>query len=482
MNKRNFLCLIAALLLVSCGGEAVVPAESAGISAEPETEAQEAETGVLERYERKDYGERVFRVIAGRDYLNTLDVFQFGIEEYAGDIVNDALMERDAMLEEYFNIKIAYEDRFDTEMYPYVSSLVTSGDSDVSLVLASIDLVFRPAMSNGMLYDLGEIPEIDLTGYWWDKNARKDFGIGSSIYGAGGSITTRSVLAPFALFFNSQLLANNDLTSPYALVKNGTWTLDAMAALIKDMGADIDGNGALTPVDQTGLAVESAGDYAFFGAAGGRICTSDGKTVVPCFNTEKNITIVSKIRDILTGPDTLSQKNYTTYDSNTMFKENRTLLYCAALCDMVLLRDMTTDFGIVPLPKESEEQEEYCSIGNVYIGTVAVVPISVPDPSFAGTVIDAMAALSYETSMPAEYEITLQNKQTRDETSAEMLRLIVENLTWDWGYFMGFGGISGQIALSLRAKKDTLASAFAKKESAAQNDIDKFMELFSEQQ
>lgn len=484
MKRWNLLCLTAALLLASCGSEAATApeAETAAPAAETQAETAAAEADTLARYEQKDYGGQVFRVIAGRDYLNTLDVFQFGVPEYAGDIVNDALMERDSRLQEYFNISIEYEDRFDTETYPYFSSLVTAGGSDVSMVLASIDLVFRPSMSNGLLYDLNDMPELHLSEKWWDKNARKDFGIGDSIYGAGGSITTRCVLAPWALFFNTQLLTGHDLSSPYEMVKNGTWTLDAMTALMKDMGADLDGNSTITAVDQAGLAVEVGGDYAFFGSAGGRICTSDGETIVPCFNTEKNITLISKLRDMLLGPDTLSQKNYTTYESNTMFKENRTLFYCAALCDMVLLRDMKTDFGIVPLPKENEEQKEYYSFGNQWIGTVAVVPISVPDPSFAGTIMDAMAALSYETSLPAEYEITLQNKQTRDETSAEMLRLIVENLTWDWGHVMGFGGIRDQINTALRSNKDTIASSFAKKEAAAQKDIEKFTAVFMEEQ
>ncbi len=474
---KRAVCLIAVFsALISCGAE-TQDLISVRTDAAVGTREVPDETSILDRYAADETEGKTFRVLAASDWRNTLDIFQYPTETHAGDIVNDALVKRDQMLCEHFGISIHYTDVDDLAIFSTLQKGIMADDLPIDLILGSVNLVFAPSVSNALLYNLADLPALDLSAVWWDKNAMQDFSVNGKIYGAGGSITTRTVVAPFAMFFNNTVLEQNDLPSPYPYVKDGTWTIDRLYTIISGLAQDLDSNGKWDTADAYGLAVETGGEYAFFSAADGRVTRSAGNSLAYCYQSEHNITLIQKLGDLLSGADVMPHKQYQTYDANKMFREDRTLFLCAALCDMTLLRDMTSDFGIVPYPKYDESQESYFSGANYWIGTIAMVPVLVEDPVFTGCMIDAMAAVSHETSMPAEYELSLQVKQARDEESAEMLRLICENITWDWGEFYGLGGISAIIQDAIVNNRD-ITSRFAAQEKAATAAMEEFLKIY----
>ena len=73
---------------------------------------------------------------------------------------------------------------------------------------------------------------------------------------------------------------------------------------------------------------------------------------------------------------------------------------------------METDFGIIPYPLYDENQEDYhtqvadCS-------TMFALPADCRDTSFAGAVLEAIAAESYRSVTPAYFEVALNEKYTR---------------------------------------------------------------------
>ena len=86
-------------------------------------------------------------------------------------------------------------------------------------------------------------------------------------------------------------------------------------------------------------------------------------------------------------------------------------------------RDMSDDFGIVPMPKYDENQESY----RTRIGTstsMFFIPKTTSNAGTVGAVCEALAYYGKENVVPTWYEIALKEKYTRDEDTKEMVDLI----------------------------------------------------------
>ena len=103
------------------------------------------------------------------------------------------------------------------------------------------------------------------------------------------------------------------------------------------------------------------------------------------------------------------------------------------------LRDMTSDYGIVPMPKMDENQKEYITPCNPYAPCGAGIPLSASNPELSALVMEAMAFLGEEMVRPAIYEITLQGKLAQDEQSAKVLELIYSDIYFDLNHCFDFG-------------------------------------------
>lgn len=99
---------------------------------------------------------------------------------------------------------------------------------------------------------------------------------------------------------------------------------------------------------------------------------------------------------------------------------------------------MESEFGILPLPKYSDDQKNYCSPVQCYGGSVISVPLNAEDTSRTGIILEALSAESRYTVIPAFYDIVLKNKNTRDEQSKEMLDIILDTRIYDVGVFYDF--------------------------------------------
>ena len=116
-----------------------------------------------------------------------------------------------------------------------------------------------------------------------------------------------------------------------------------------------------------------------------------------------------------------------------IFVEDRALFMTYTLDMTDMLRDMKSDFGILPMPKYNETQKNYMS--HSYDGaSIFAVPVSASDYEFSGAMLDAMSAESKYTVIPAFYDLKLMTKVTRDDDSAEMLDIIRQDMTYDFAY------------------------------------------------
>lgn len=166
-------------------------------------------------------------------------------------------------------------------------------------------------------------------------------------------------------------------------------------------------------------------------------------------------------------------------DAQNMFLENRALLLYVTFDNVEKLRDMSTDFGIIPYPKWNEDQKNYGT--TVKDGaSVFLVPKTVPSTEFVGIITEALAAESYKSVVPAYYDVVLKTKASRDEESSEMIDLIRDNIVVDFGYIhsTALDGVGHLFVGEVRAKTANIASAFKAKQKSAQKKLDSIIEFY----
>ncbi len=99
-------------------------------------------------------------------------------------------------------------------------------------------------------------------------------------------------------------------------------------------------------------------------------------------------------------------------------------------------RDMEDIYGVVPMPRFSEEQDGYYS--TLHDGfSVLSVPTTIQGDRLntVCAVLEAMASAGYNIVMPVYYETTLRTKLVNDLQSSEMMDMIIDNLLSHPGYF-----------------------------------------------
>ena len=124
------------------------------------------------------------------------------------------------------------------------------------------------------------------------------------------------------------------------------------------------------------------------------------------------------------------------------------------------LTDMENAYGIIPIPKLNEDQDDYYSYTHDLMSVVGI-PGTAPeeDLDMLGVVIEELSAYSYNYTREAFFEIALKGRYMRDQQSREMLDLAIDNLRIDAGWI--YSKVLNGIALEMRALVQNKNSGWA---------------------
>lgn len=126
------------------------------------------------------------------------------------------------------------------------------------------------------------------------------------------------------------------------------------------------------------------------------------------------------------------------------------------------------------LTEDQEDYRTFCGAG------IAGVPSLMVDADRTGTVLEALAYYSYEYQVPAFFDIVLENKAVRDEESYDMITLLHQTKTYDFGFNLD---PSGQVYSMLETvvvtnKSTDFASYYASVEKRINKSFSNFFEKF----
>jgi len=404
-------------------------------------------------------------------------------EEETGDPINDSVYKRNVYLEDKYNFKIKQiaKENVGTDL----KKSIGAGDEMYDMIESPMREAPGFAQS-GYFLDMNEVANLDFTKPWWDQEAYKALSFGHKMYFMSGDILMVNNDTCSGFVFNKELLKELGLEDPYPLVKAGTWTMDKLYDLCKDAAKDLNGDGKMNyKDDRYGLIGQRDTLISFLHSAGEYICKKDDNDYpFITFGSERSYSAMDACFNVMYNEFThnahhLEGKVPAIYPvSEEMFMSNRVLFMWVRLRIVENLRSMDTDFGILPLPKLDANQEIYRTDVISYTGCLMSIPSIASNPDRTGHILEAIAAESKYTTMPAYYDITLKTKMARDEDSSDMLDIIFAHRVWDIGEFSDYGNFSWQlIALSMK-NNTNIASLFEKLQPKIQKDIDKAIEKY----
>ncbi len=414
-----------------------------------------------------DFGGAPFRVL-GIDPLSYPDYCaEFDAEQETGDILNDAIYRRNRSIEEKYNVKFEtaslshYDDTF-TE----IKKFVAAGSDEYEMVMLITRNAFSAAL-DGLLTPIDDIPHLDLSQPWYRSAVNNQFSMGGKKFLAFSDECLNMYGFTTSILFNKAFISNYGLDNPYTLVREGKWTWDKFYETAATVITDLNGDGVYNEEDVTGIIGETDTFFPPVWMGSNLFLVEKNEEDIPVFSAPGNERLLGIFEKLIgwLGTDGFFTNSFTVYGAaeasrakgSELFSSGHSMFKIGRVTDVLVLRSMDTDFGILPLPKYDEAQENYVS--RMEDAWLHVVPASNSNLEMTGLIMEVLAAESKNEVIPAFIDVALQTKYSRDEESVETLDILFNSVTVDIGDVIWFATVRGPICDQLAAKNNAMASA-----------------------
>ena len=423
------------------------------------------------------------------DILQNSNKNWFYVEDQNGEQLNDIVYERNRTLEERFNVTIEEPTTAKAGAINEIAVLLVSAGDDQYDVISQSMKAGGDTLTMDVLRNMLDLPYIDLDNPWYTQGLEDAIVAGKLLY-LTGDYTLSYTAGTVVVYFNKAKWVDylHNTEDLYQTVRDGKWTLDRLMGYCVDLYNDVNGNGKRDEDDFYGFASDyEASVNAFIYGSNLRRIEIVGKDyeIVPHILDEQMVDMYTKLRYLMAtsqgAPSFIIRKNDNDTDNSVFFLSGNALF--TSLCvdkmtspEMVSMED---DFGVLPVPKWNEDQQEYYT--NVDIKTADIIGVlkTVQNTELVGAIIEAMSAMSYTYVMPLYCESVLELRAARDPESSEMLRMIMDTRVMDWEtLYSGSGGwVSRQRKIVNTANCPEIVSGIVERFNEIQNFYENYMEL-----
>lgn len=433
MNRKNILSLLlAALLLVSATacGEAQTETTGTDLSGMGNETTADTDIGYADGLPERNFEGKVFTALVPEWTATKMTA-----EELTGEVLNDALYNRDRTVEGRFNAVVVESicDDVTTEL----QNVMAAGDDLYDVVSSGIVALGIDVMQ-GWYLNAREIPYVNFDQPWYSSEVTEALTYKDKTFIFISDYSVSNMDMTECMLWNLDLAEEYALDNIYDVVLEGKWTKDKLEEMCLGAYKDVNGNGVRDEEDRYGLSLDFMGDPSTIPFHfGHRILEkqSDG-TFKDVFYDEALISQVEWMYNMTHNEEAVTCENSWNHGINTFVGGNVLCSYIRINMISWGLRDLDINYAIIPRPKWDENQTKYYSTlagsadAMVFIKTLQ-------DREFAGIMLEALAATSHDTAVPAYYEDVLTYKLARDERTIDMVELIMDGRMYDFGYVYG---------------------------------------------
>ncbi len=446
------------------------------------------------------YGGKKFNVLTREDRQanqawNIVDLVPN--EELGDEAITKSVEERNNKIKRYFGVSIARDKVASGELAKRATTLCQQMNDDYSVFRLDLKNALTLALT-GYLLDLNEERYIDLSQPWWDDGITESLLLYDGAYFGLGDVCTVDDDATWVVLFNKKIFEEQyDSQVIYNLVKDGNgksggWTIDRMKSYAQEFSRE----------EQT----EGIHIYDKNYTGGGRYGLTVQWEVAEALMVANNYTITKldendpmKVREV--GADALYAAVDTVFnfmggenpnqswllvaehiDSGgqdmyaefirPMFMADRSLFFICHVGTIGLIREMESEFGILPMPKLNNNITDYGNTIQYGYADCYVIPNvgNASQAEFSSYILEALAYYSsseYDDNSGekasltyAYYETVLKRKAVRDDESVEMLDLIFENRIFDISLALDLKSIKSVISETMQGDNNSFMSKY----------------------
>lgn len=438
MKKNLCLLLVFLLLAASCGS--TQDAETTNADGNTATVQQEKTTEKTDSYsaEIQDLAGYSFTFLNVEDGTWSTNSMIIDYDELTGDTLSDSIYNRNRVAETDLNFTISPVIRYG--IFDLTTEIQRSVMAAEDLYDAAYVCTRNYAQTIPYICNLYDIDSIQLDEEWWSPSFVDSMTVGNSyLYGSVDYINNWTQLYVSAIFFNTQMIADYSLSSPYALVREGKWTLDTMKEMMyavvslngdNDFTATKGGNcvyGHASQHEEATLCLMQGSGYGFV--------TKDNDNMLTLTKDYNGIVdTYDKVMRMCKEDGYNVLINMADLQGMHIFLEGRALFHQTVLTFALSndFRDSETEYGILPMPKYDEEQSQYYTPISQY-GMVVTVPVTANNIERSGYVLDYMNWISLRDVYP-DLQTSMCYKGVRDTDSIEMLDIVFSVKTADIGF------------------------------------------------
>lgn len=411
--------------------------------------------------------------------------YEFKESEEASGFVNTKIAERNAYVEERYNVKLnTIEVKGDWASWntftDYVTNSIMSDSAEYDLI--SGYAVSMPTLTSSDFfvnwYELDEYMNFEAE--WWYQDFIDQMTINNRMYMISGDLALTMWDAMQGMFFNKTLVeANPDVENLYNVVRSGKWTFDYFNQVLKTVYPDEDvseeqkvysyGTFKTTQID----VYQDAFDIPVTEK------DDEGKPYFTIGSNPKILNAVQWMNDLVYNEYTLissESQNSTTDD----FGKGRCIFAPLPLGDGNKLQNYAIDYGILPMPKYDEAQEQYHTTCEDFYSVFSVPVTSQDDLKFVGILTEALCYYSNKTVASSYYEQVLKLRNTYDEDSIEMIDTIRNGILCNFGYLysMTLNWPAHQLNVLINAKNTNWVSNWESKIGTFETNLEKELEVY----
>ena len=477
---------LSVMLLVSCNDEpdpGVGPGVTPPGVTPPSDKPEREELIFPEEYDFSVSGEKTpFHILQWSvDELNEAGTDWIPWEEGSvdaddGDLISKVILERNALAEENYGVEITAEyvgvnKGYSTRVRNDKMSTANEFQLLTIRSLGAWELVGEEMMADMNEYANAGILHTDKP--WWAQDAVQSYTLGDSLYLCSTEMLLRDKGATTALYFNPSIAADyEDVPDLYALVESKDWTWEAMLDAATVVSASLDGDDLMNSVnDMWGVAGSDDDTQMLFNAFGYRFAHIDEDGyVVYDFDTDEDA--------ILTMIDIHEMFHYADWNTNRIdnqltgaeegapgvFVSDHALFQSAALVKHTVtkLRNMKTDYGILPMPLYNEDQENYSSLVWLHHDSVVGMPSGCTNPEMSAVILEALSYEGYYSVIPVLYDTILYGRAAKTAEAKKSLQIIFASRSYDPGqYWDKPAGLQNELLVLARTGGSDVQSLIA---------------------
>ena len=359
-------------------------------------------------------------------------------EREKGELINDAVYQRNKYVENYLGVKLKYEsapasvsayDQFESR----VKTAVSSG-YDMYHIISNYTYHASTLIQEGAFLDVNGISadqnKIDLDKRWWNQSFHKESMINDKIYLLAGDITTTAIDWAEVLFVNNELLDDYlDMTSDELLemVYEMDFTYETFLDFVHEFG-----NGKETGTyGFTGMRNSYSIDGMIMGMAMDLTYRDSKGYPNLSINTKKNADIGERLRELFQTDKAAECEG----SMISTFSGGNSLFMCYLLEEAgKSLRSTTIDYMVIPVPLYDEFQEEYRIVPQDNVSSLSILVHVTTNINAVTTTLEVMGSESYINLRHCIQEKCYKQRYLRTAPKGKMFDYIVDNIYYDFGY------------------------------------------------